>query len=73
VHEDLGSALLRLGRSEEARGQIAEALRLDPNSSPGRFDLGCALERHQGLDCKGYSYESALHIAANIVIYSTLP
>ena len=24
-----------------------------------KYDLGCALERHQGLDCKGYSYESA--------------
>ncbi|MHC5538057.1 DUF4159 domain-containing protein, partial [Singulisphaera rosea] len=38
-----------------------------------KLDLGCALERHQGLDCKGYSYESALRIASNIVIYSTLP
>jgi hypothetical protein len=38
-----------------------------------KFDLGCALERHQGLDCKGYDYKSALRIAANIVIYSTLP
>lgn len=38
-----------------------------------KYDLGCALEHHQGLDCKGYTYESALRIAANIVIYSTLP
>jgi hypothetical protein len=38
-----------------------------------KYDIGCALEHHQGLDCKGYSYESALRIAANIVIYSTLP
>ena len=38
-----------------------------------KYDLGCALERHQGLDCKGYSYDSALKITANIVIYSTLP
>jgi hypothetical protein len=38
-----------------------------------KYDLGCAMERHQGLDCKGYGYESALKIAANIVIYSTLP
>jgi hypothetical protein len=38
-----------------------------------KYDIGCALERHQGLDCKGYTYESALKIAANIVIYSTLP
>jgi hypothetical protein len=38
-----------------------------------KLDIGCALEHHQGLDCKGYSYESALRIAANIVIYATLP
>jgi hypothetical protein len=38
-----------------------------------KYDIGCALERHSGLDCKGYSYESALKIAANIVIYSTQP
>ncbi len=38
-----------------------------------KYDIGCALERHQGLDCKGYSPESALRIATNLVIYSTLP
>jgi hypothetical protein len=38
-----------------------------------KYDIGCALERHSGLDCKGYNYESALKIAANIVIYATLP
>ena len=38
-----------------------------------KYDIGCALEKHQGLDCKGYTYESAMRIAANIVIYSTLP
>ncbi|ADV61004.1 Prenyltransferase/squalene oxidase [Isosphaera pallida ATCC 43644] len=38
-----------------------------------KYDLGCALERHQGSDCKGYKYESALKIVSNIVVYSTLP
>jgi hypothetical protein len=38
-----------------------------------KYDLGCALERHQGPDCLGYTYESALKIAANVVIYATLP
>ena len=38
-----------------------------------KYDIGCALERQQGLDCKGYTHESAMRIAANIVIYSTLP
>ncbi len=37
------------------------------------YDIGCSLERQQGLDCKGYTHESAMRIAANIVIYSTLP
>ncbi|MGE3820887.1 MAG: DUF4159 domain-containing protein [Isosphaeraceae bacterium] len=38
-----------------------------------KYDIGCALERHQGLDCKGYTPESAIRIATNVVIYSTLP
>ena len=38
-----------------------------------RFDIGCALEKHNGIDCKGYNHDSALKIAANIVLYSTLP
>ena len=37
------------------------------------YDIGCALERQQGLDCKGYTHESAMRIAANIVLYATLP
>jgi hypothetical protein len=38
-----------------------------------KYDLGCAPENHQGPDCKGYTREGARRIAANIVIYSTLP
>jgi hypothetical protein len=38
-----------------------------------KYDIGCALERHTGIECKGYTYESAIRIAGNIVIYSTLP
>jgi hypothetical protein len=38
-----------------------------------KYDLGCALERHQGPDCLGYTSESATQIAANVVIYATLP
>jgi hypothetical protein len=38
-----------------------------------KYDIGCSLERQQGLDCKGYTHESAMRIAANIVIYSALP
>ena len=38
-----------------------------------KYDIGCALERNSGIECKGYNYESAIRIAANIVLYSTLP
>ena len=38
-----------------------------------KYDIGCALERPQGIDCPGYVHESAVRIAANIVLYSTLP
>ncbi len=38
-----------------------------------KYDIGCALERHTGIECKGYVYDSAVKIAGNIVIYATLP
>ncbi len=38
-----------------------------------KYDIGCALEHHSGIDCKGYTHTSAVKIAANIVTYSTLP
>jgi hypothetical protein len=38
-----------------------------------KLDIGCALERPQGLDCPGFTHESAVRIAANIVLFSTLP
>jgi RNA polymerase sigma factor (sigma-70 family) len=38
-----------------------------------KFDIGCALENYNGIECKGYTYESAVQILGNIVIYSTLP
>ncbi len=38
-----------------------------------KYDIGCALERSVAMDCKGYSHESAIKIASNIVVYATLP
>ncbi len=38
-----------------------------------KYDIGCALERHTGIECKGYTYESALQIAGNVVQYAALP
>ncbi len=54
---------------------VLEGVRLDGHWAViySKYDVGCALEHNQRLDCKGYSHESALRIAANVVIYSTLP
>jgi hypothetical protein len=38
-----------------------------------KYDIGCALERNTQLSCKGYTHSSAVRIATNIVVYSTLP
>jgi hypothetical protein len=37
-----------------------------------KYDIGCALERHQGSDCRGYTHESAVKIATNVILYSLL-
>jgi len=34
-----------------------------------KYDLGCALERHNAADCVGYNYESAKLIASAAVLY----
>ncbi len=38
-----------------------------------KFDIGSSLERRSGIDWKGYTYESALKIVANVVLYSIMP
>ncbi len=38
-----------------------------------KFDIGCALERHTGIDCKGYTHRKRRQDRGNIVIYATLP
>ncbi|GBD37371.1 hypothetical protein HRbin36_02502 [bacterium HR36] len=54
-----------------------EGIRLNPNDPRSRwiviyspYDLGCALEKHAGSDCIGYKHESALDLAAQIVLYA---
>jgi len=34
------------------------------------FDLSCALEQHESLDCRGYTRADAARIAINVVLYS---
>lgn len=54
-----------------------EGIRLDPKNarSPwiviySKYDLGCALDRHSTTDCLGYNHESALELAAQVVLYA---
>jgi len=35
-----------------------------------KYDISCALERHQSADCRGYKHESALKIVANAILYA---
>ncbi|HWY85315.1 MAG TPA: DUF4159 domain-containing protein [Gemmataceae bacterium] len=38
-----------------------------------KYDIGCALERHQSVDCLGYHPDSAFKIAGAAVLYSLRP
>ena len=38
-----------------------------------RFDIGCALKKHQSSDCVGYDPESAYRLAAAVVLYALRP
>jgi hypothetical protein len=35
-----------------------------------KYDVGCALEKQAGKDCKGYTHESAVKLATNVVLYA---
>ncbi|HYV39109.1 MAG TPA: DUF4159 domain-containing protein, partial [Gemmataceae bacterium] len=38
-----------------------------------KYDIGCALEKHQSADCLGYNYDSALALAKAAVLYHFRP
>jgi hypothetical protein len=38
-----------------------------------KYDIGCALEKHQSADCIGYSYESAMRLGRAAVLYQLRP
>ena len=55
---------------------VLEGIRLEPDNpkSPwiviySKYDLGCALDKHAGTDCLGYSHEGALDLATQVVLY----
>jgi hypothetical protein len=67
-------------RRTPAAGGLADFPDLEGVQVDGRWaiiysklDLGCALQKQAGIECKGYTHESALRIATNIVLYATLP
>jgi hypothetical protein len=35
-----------------------------------KYDIGCAIEGHKSADCLGHDKESALRVAAAVVLYS---
>jgi len=35
-----------------------------------RYDISCALEKHDSLECRGYTRQDAARIALNVVLYS---
>ena len=70
---------LRQVRFNRALGGRAEEPYLEGIELDGRyvviyskFDIGCAIERHQSLECLGYTHEDAVRIATNVVLYALL-
>jgi hypothetical protein len=65
------------GKPYEPMAPQFEGIRADPKNprSPwvviySKYDLGCALDKHAATDCLGYSHESALELAAQVVLYA---
>jgi hypothetical protein len=38
-----------------------------------RYDIGCALEKHQSTDCKGHDHASAVRLARAAILYALKP
>ena len=38
-----------------------------------KYDIGCALEKHQSTDCLGHDYDSARLLARAVVLYALRP
>jgi hypothetical protein len=79
LSERMGYSLREVQYNKAAGGEKSipqlEGVELDGRWAViySKYDLGCALARRPGADCKGYSHESALRISSNIVIYATSP
>ncbi len=62
IHNNLGVALTRQSKSQEAMAHFAEALRLDPNYVDAYKNLGAALARQGRIEEAFVHYEKVLRI-----------
>ena len=74
---ELARKLAQKNAKEKALAEYQKLLKLDPKDAKSpwivvysKYDLGCALDRHAATDCLGYNHESALEIAAQVVLYA---
>lgn len=63
------------GRAEASLRKVEpelEGLKIGPHYAViySPYDLSCALENHESLECKGYIREDAARIGINVVLYS---
>jgi hypothetical protein len=59
------------GQPQKASKPVLEGVKLNDRWVViySKYDIGCALERHQSADCLGYSYDSAVRLARAAVLY----
>jgi hypothetical protein len=63
------------GRLELARRKVPpelEGIKIDDRWAVvfSQYDISCALEKHETLECRGYTREDAARIALNVLLYS---
>jgi hypothetical protein len=79
---DLSSVTQRVPQPEESGGPlkgvqqqgppVLEAIKLDDRYAVvfSPYDLSCALEKQNSLECRGYSRDDAARIGMNVILYS---
>lgn len=76
-----GSEIVSVRCRTESSGQPAEFRDLPPQLEGikvngrwaviySRYDIGCALEKHQSTDCLGHDYPSALRLGSAAILYA---
>jgi hypothetical protein len=63
------------GQAQKATKPLLEGVKVNGRWAViySQYDIGCALERHQSADCRGYNYESAVRLARAAVLYQFRP